>query len=96
MTGAAIISNGREFIDGGAPLFPSVITIDLFDREFPLMHGSSVYVQPVLEFSGVVVALGHPEMQHGLFLGVSPDLARSIAAWLLNAANAIDGGRGAQ
>lgn len=96
MSGVTPIASQRcEFIEGGPPTFPPVITVEMFGREFPLMHGATVLVQPVEEFDGIILALGHPQMEAGLFLGVSPDLARNIAAWLLNAAN-MDGGKGKQ
>lgn len=85
-----------EIVEGGKPTFPSVVTIDMFGREYPLMHGSTAYVQAVDEYHGIILALCHPEMKAGMFLGVSPDFARNVATWLLSAADHIDGGRGKQ
>lgn len=87
-----IKEDGSTQVMAGEPSFPPVVAIPIFGREFPLMHGESIVVQGVSEEGGVIVAITHSEMESGLFLGVSPALARSIATWLLSAADDIDGG----
>ena len=86
---------GEEII-GGEPTFPPVIKLDIFERSYPMMHGATIYVQAVDEYNGIVVGVAHPEMRAGLYLGVSPEMARNIAAWLLSSADILDGGRGKQ
>lgn len=89
-------SGEGEVLRGNQPTFPPVVSVDLYERQYPLMHAERVYVLATPDHSGVTLALAHPEFAAGMFMGLSPDLARAVAAWLIGAANDIDGGRGAQ
>lgn len=85
-----------EIIIGGTPDIESVITLPMFGRDYPLMHGAAAYVAQDAGGSAVLVAIGHPDLKAGLFLAFSADQARSVAAWLLAASAAVDEGRGVQ
>lgn len=90
-----IPSSEGEVLKCGEPTFPPVVSVDLYARQYPLMHVEAVYVLPAPEFGGVALALAHPQFRSGMFMGLSPDLARTVAAWLVAGANAIDGGKAA-
>lgn len=87
-----ISADGCNLVEAGQPTFPPVIRLDAFNPEHPLMHGESVVVQACPQFGGVIIGVAHSELDAGLFMGVSPDMARSIAAWLLASADDCDGG----
>lgn len=40
----------------------------------------------------IILAMAHPEAEHGSFMGLRPEQARNIASWLISTANALDGG----
>ena len=85
-----------ELIAGGLPLCPEHITMDLGAGDYPLTHGEKVAVMSVPHFSAVVMGIARPDYAHGFFMGLTPTMARSVAAWLLVSADEIDGGAGKQ
>lgn len=84
-----------EIITAGEPGGDPIISLPMFGREYPLMHGGAIFVGSNGD-SYLSVAIGHPELRAGLYMGLSPEQARSVAAWLLAGAAALDPGRGVQ
>ena len=89
-------SQHAEVIDDGQPVAPPTISIDLFGRQYPLMHGAASYVASAPEVGSVILAIGHPGFTAGFYMGLSANSARTTAAWLLSAADDLDGGAGKQ
>lgn len=56
------------------------------------MHMDSILVDAHLTSGSIILAMAHPEAEHGSFMGLRPDQARNIASWLISTANALDGG----
>lgn len=76
------------------PDFAPVIAMEVAGQRTPLMHMGHIFVQAV-EHQGkraVVLGMSHPEMENGYFVAHTADQARNVAAWLLGAANDLDGG----
>lgn len=64
------------------------------DRQVPLMHMGHLFVQAVNHEGklAVVIGMSHVEMDNGFFMALTADQARNAAAWLIDGANALDGG----
>ena len=83
-------------IDGGQPTMEPVLHLDMFGKQYPVAHGGGVWCGANNANNGVILAIGHPQFAFGFFMGLQPDQARQVAAWLTGAADAVDGGRGEQ
>ena len=87
----SIEEDAVEHLRAGDPLAPPVVSVDMFGRTYPLMHGAGTFVGT--EPGGyVLLGIGHHEMNAGMFMGLSADSARAVATWLLASADELDGG----
>lgn len=82
-----------ELIAGGLPRCPEHILMDMGAGDYPLVHAEKVAVMSAPEFAAVVIGISRSDFAHGFFMGMSPDQARSTAAWLRTSADEIDGVR---
>jgi len=92
-----IIPPGCEHVEGGLPVAPPVLGFPLFGQErFPAIHVSTAWVAFLPDFGVVGLCLARPDVTPAHYLGLTADQARAVAAWLLNAADDVDGGAAKQ
>lgn len=88
----ATTAREAEVIAGGLPIMPEQFILEVGAGEYPVTHAAAVTVSPAPAYGAIVLAIHRPDQPAGLFMGMNPDQARSVAAWLLVSADEIDGG----